>query len=139
MNLPLDASRQIKCLPGFEAFDVCKHMARVRLGGRQAQPRQPGRFAVLLALEKFIQVLPVDPCQGVGQSGVNAPVGAGDRLGADALHHADRWQQNVLAAQPIGQLACQHNTLVGLPGQIVQAMHGSPIMTQSRERLEAIG
>ena len=116
-----------------------KHVARVRLGGRLAQPRQPGRLATLLALEEFVQALPVDGCQGVGQSGVNASVGTGDRLGADALHHADRWQQNAPAAQPVGQLACQHNTLVSLPGQIVQAMHGSSIMAQRRERLEAIG
>ena len=29
----------VKRLPGFEAFDVFKHVARVRLGGRLAQPR----------------------------------------------------------------------------------------------------
>ena len=89
VDQPLDTLRQIQRLPGLEALDVFEHVPRVWLDGRLAQPRQPRqprRLAAFLALEKFVQALPVNGRQGVRQCGVNAPVGAGDRLGADAFN-----------------------------------------------------
>lgn len=56
VHLPLDASRQVERLPGFEVFE---HVPRVRLGGRLAQPGQPGGLAVVAALEQAIEVTPV--------------------------------------------------------------------------------
>jgi hypothetical protein len=32
VNQPLDAGRQVECLPRLEAFDVLQHVARIRLG-----------------------------------------------------------------------------------------------------------
>ncbi|MCY1550324.1 hypothetical protein D9M68_865720 [compost metagenome] len=32
MNQPLDAGRQVECLPRLEAFDVFEHVARIGLG-----------------------------------------------------------------------------------------------------------
>lgn len=40
VNQPLDAGRQIECLPCLEAFDVFQHMPRIWLGRRLAQPSQ---------------------------------------------------------------------------------------------------
>jgi hypothetical protein len=53
VNRPLDAGRQVERLPRLEAFDVFQHVPRVRFDGRLAQPGQPGRFAVVPALEQI--------------------------------------------------------------------------------------
>jgi len=60
VNLSLDACGKVKRLPSLEALDVFKHMPRVRLDGRLAQPCQPRQFAAVLALEKFVQALTVE-------------------------------------------------------------------------------
>ena len=58
MNQPLDACGQIERLPSFEALDVFEHVPRVRLGGRLAQPGQPGGLAVVAALEQVVEPMP---------------------------------------------------------------------------------
>ena len=55
VNRPLDAGRQVERLPRLEAFDVFQHVPRVRFDGRLAQPGQPGRFAVVPALEQIVE------------------------------------------------------------------------------------
>ena len=86
VNQPLDADRQVECLPGFEAFDVFEHVAGVRFGGRLAQPSQPGRLAVVAAFQQVIETMPVSIRQWFGQDFVDAPVGASDGLGTGALN-----------------------------------------------------
>jgi hypothetical protein len=82
VNRPLDAGRQVERLPRLEAFDVFQHVPRVRFDGRLAQPGQPSRLAVVAALEQIVEAMPVHVRQRFGQGFVDAPVGAGDRLGA---------------------------------------------------------
>ena len=74
--------------------------------------------------------------QGFGQRGVDAPRGARDRLGTDPLDDIDRRQQDRLATQVPDQRAGQHDALVGLPRQVVQAVHREPVVPHG-ERPEA--
>ena len=90
VNQPLDAGRQVERLPGLEAFDVFEHVPRVRLDGRLAQPGQPGRLAVVAALEQFVEAMAMRVRQRFGQGFVDTPVGAGDGLGADTLDDIER-------------------------------------------------
>ena len=55
VNQPLDAGRQVERLPGFEAFDVFKHVAGVRFDRRLSQPGQPGRLAVVSAFQQIVE------------------------------------------------------------------------------------
>ena len=64
VHRPLDAGRQVERLPGFEALDVFEYVARVRLDGRLAQPGQPGRLAVVVALEQIVEAVPVGGRRG---------------------------------------------------------------------------
>jgi hypothetical protein len=56
--------------------------------------------------------------QRFGQGIVDAPVGAGDRLGADALDNIQRRQDDVSVPQRFEDAAGQHDALVGLQGQL---------------------
>jgi hypothetical protein len=60
VNQPLDAGRQVERLP-LEAFDVFQHVPRIRFGGRLAQPGQPGRLAVVAALEQIVEAAAMRP------------------------------------------------------------------------------
>jgi hypothetical protein len=59
--------------------------------------------------------------QRFGQGVVDAPVGAGDRFGTDALDNIQRRQDDVLVSQSVEDAAGQHDALVGLQGQSVVA------------------
>jgi hypothetical protein len=117
---PLDAGRQVERLPRLEAFDVFQHVPRIRLDGRLAQPGQPGRLAVVAALEQIVEAAAMRVRQRFGQGIVDAPVGAGDRLGARALDGVERRQNDRLPPQMLDQGAGQHDALVGLHGQLGQ-------------------
>ena len=66
-------------------------------------------------------------------------VGTGDGFGTNALHDIDGWQQNTVAVQGISQGMGQHNALVGLQGQLVQAVDCCPIVVQRGECLQSLG
>jgi hypothetical protein len=74
--------------------------------------------------------------QRLGQGFVDAPVGAGDGLGAGALDGVERGQDDRLPPQMLNQGAGQHDAFVGLHGQLGQRMHGLPVVAHG-ERLEA--
>jgi hypothetical protein len=74
--------------------------------------------------------------QRFGQCFVDAPVGAGDGLGAGALDGVERGQDDRLPPQMLNQGAGQHDAFVGLHGQLGQRMHGLPVVAHG-ERLEA--
>ena len=114
VNQPLDTDRQIERLPGFEALDVLEHVTGVRFDRRLAQPSQPGRFTDLLALEQIVETMPVPARQRLGQGFVDAPVGAGDRLGTDSLDDIQCRQDDVPVSQRIEDAYRQHNALVSL-------------------------
>lgn len=86
MHPPLNACGQVKSLPNFGSFDVFRYMARVRFGGRLAQPSQPSRLAALFALEQLVQPPTANGFQRVAQRGVNAPGGTGNRFGANSIN-----------------------------------------------------
>ena len=69
--------------------------------------------------------------------GLTAPhgciFGTGDGFGTNALHDIDGWQQNTVAVQGISQGMGQHNVLVGLQGQLVQAVDCGRIVAQRGE------
>ena len=141
MDQPLDALRQVQRLPGLEALDVFKHVPRVRLGRRLAQPRQPGSLAALLALEQLVQALAVDGRQGIRQCGVNVPIRAGDRFCAGALDGVYDRQDDALPPEIFDQRTGQHDSLVGLQGQLGQRMHLSFVIAhgeglESEQRLK---
>ena len=64
--------------------------------------------------------------QWFGQGIVDAPVGAGDCFGADALDNIQRRQDDVSVPQRFEDAAGQHNPLVGLQGQLGGGMDGLP-------------
>lgn len=74
--------------------------------------------------------------QRLRQSFVNAPVGAGDRLGTGALDGVDRRQDDRLPSKVLNQGAGQHDAFVGLHGQLGQCVHGLPVVAHG-EGLEA--
>jgi hypothetical protein len=120
VNLPLDAGRQVERLPRLEAFDVFQHVPRVRFDGRLAQPGQPGRLAVVPALEQIVEAAAMRVRQRFGQGFVDAPVGAGDGLGAARSMASSVGRMMPTAAAAI-KAAGQHDALVGLQGQLGQA------------------
>src|SRR5208282_3093242 len=101
MNLPLDACAQVERSQSSETLDMLEHVPGVGFDGRLAQPRQPGRFAAFLALEKIVQTSAVETRERICQSRIDASVGARDRLGADALDDIQRRQQHTLSAQTL--------------------------------------
>ena len=135
MNQPFDASRQVECLPGVQALDVFEHVARVRFGGRLAQPSQPGHLAVAAALEQVIEATAMHVRKRFGQGFVDAPVGAGDGLGADALDDIERRKDDVPVSQRIKNAGGQHDALVRLQGELSRSPHRLPVMRQA-ERLQ---
>ena len=104
VNLPLDAGGQVERLPGFEALDVFEHVPRVRLGGRLAQPGQPGRLAVSLRFSRSSRRLPVRGRQRLGQRCIDTPIGAGNRLGTGALDGIECGQDDRLPPQMLDQV-----------------------------------
>lgn len=74
--------------------------------------------------------------QRFGQGCIDAPVGAGDGLGADALDDTRGRKEYVLAAQTVNQGRGQHDALVSLPCQFIKAVHAGAVMPRC-ERLEA--
>ncbi len=74
--------------------------------------------------------------QRFGQGVVDAPVGAGDRLGARPLDGVEGGQNDRLPPQVLDQGAGQHDALVGLHGQLGQQLDGLPVVAH-REGLEA--
>jgi hypothetical protein len=136
VNQPLDAGRQVERLPSLEALDVFQHVPRVRFGRRLAQPGQPGRLAVVPALEQIVEAAAMRVRQRFGQGFVDAPVGAGDGLGTGALDGVERGQDDRLPPQMLNQGAGQHDAFVGLHGQLGQRVHGLPVVAHG-ERLEA--
>ena len=141
VDQPLNARWQVQRLPGLEALDVFKHVPRVRLGRRLAQPRQPVSLAAFLALEQLVQTLTVDGRQGVRQCGVNVPIRAGDRFCAGALDGVYDRQDDALPPEIFDQRTGQHDSLVGLQGQLGQRMHLSFVIAhgeglESEHRLE---
>ena len=136
VNKPIDAGRQVERLPGFEAFDVFEHVPRVRLGRGLAQPGQPSGLAVVAAFEQIVEAAAMCVRQRFGQGVVDAPVGAGDRFGTDALDNIQRRQDDVLVSQSVEDAAGQHDALVGLQGQVGRGMDSLPIVRQA-ERLHA--
>jgi hypothetical protein len=64
------------------------------------------------------------------------PVGAGDRLGTDALDNIQRRQDDVSVPQVVENTVGQHDALVGLQGQLGRGMDSLPIVRQA-ERLHA--
>jgi hypothetical protein len=74
--------------------------------------------------------------QRLGQGVVDAPVGAGDRLGARPLDGVEGGQNDRLPPQMLDQGAGQHDALVGLHGQLGQRVDGLPVVAHG-ERLEA--
>lgn len=135
---PLDSRRQVERLPGFEALDVFDHVPGVRLGGRLAQPGQPGRLAVVAALEKIVEATAMRVQQRFGQCFVDTPVGAGDCLGADALDDTRRRKEYALTTQAVHQSRGQHDAFVGLPCQFIEAVYAGSIVPRG-ERLVAKG
>ena len=136
VNQALDARRQVERLPRLEAFYVFEHVPRVRLDWRLAQPGQPGCFTVVAALEQVIKATAMRVRQRFGKGIVDAPVGAGDRLGADALDNIQRRQDDVPVAKRVEVAAGQHDALVGLQGQLGRGMNSLPIVRQA-ERFHA--
>lgn len=128
-------------MPSFETFDVFEHVSRVRLRGRLAQPGQPSRLAVV-ALEQVVEAVPVDVRQRIVQGHVDAPVGAGDGLCADAhnsvdsVDSVDSEQDDRMPPQVLDQHLGQHDTLINLQGQIGQHLHHLPVVAHG-EGLEA--
>ena len=74
--------------------------------------------------------------QRFGQGIVDAPVGAGNRLGTNALDNIQRRQDDVSVSQSVEDAAGQHDALVGLQGQVGRGMDSLPIVRQA-ERLHA--
>ena len=72
--------------------------------------------------------------QRFGQGIVDAPVGAGNRLGTNALDNIQRRQDDVSVSQSVEDAAGQHDALVGLQGQVGRGMDSLPIVRQA-ERL----
>lgn len=70
--------------------------------------------------------------QRFGQGVVDAPVGAGDRLGARPLDGVEGRQDDRLSPQVLAQGARQHNALVGLHGQLGQRVDGLPVVTHGK-------
>jgi hypothetical protein len=66
--------------------------------------------------------------QWFGQGVVDAPVGAGDRLGTRPLDGVERGQNDRLPPQVLDQGAGQHDALVGLHRQLGQHLDGLPVM-----------
>ena len=128
VNLPLNAFGQVKRLPGFETLDVFKHVPRVWLDGRLAQPCEPRHFAAVLAFEKFVQALTVAQQQRIGQRRMDAPVGTGDSFSASALDSIHGRQDDGLPPQVFDKGAGQHNPFIGLQGQLGQCMDGLPVV-----------
>ncbi|AFI96167.1 hypothetical protein ABFJ96_3876 [Acinetobacter baumannii] len=128
VNQPLDAGRQIECLPCLEAFDVFQHMPRIWLGRRLAQPSQPGRLAVVPALEQIVEAAAMRVRQWFGQGVVDAPVSTGDRLGTRPLDGVEGGQNDRLPPQVPDQGAGQHDAFVGLHRQLGQHLDGLPVM-----------
>jgi hypothetical protein len=115
---------------------VFQHVPRVRFDGRLAQPGQPGRLAVVPALEQIVEAAAMRVRQRFGQGFVDAPVGAGDRLGTRPLDGVERGQNDRLPPQMLDQGAGQHDALVGLHGQLGQRVDGLPVVAHG-EGLEA--
>ena len=136
-DCPIDADGKVQRPPGLQTFDVLAHVPRVRLDRRLAQPGQPCRLAAVTALEQLVQSLMMLIRQRVGQRGVDAPIGAGDGLGADALDHVGGGQQQALPPQAGDQRGGQHDALVDLPRQLVQAVNGEAIVLRCSEALQA--
>jgi hypothetical protein len=136
MHQALGAWRQVEPLQGPQPLDVFEHVPRVWLGRRLAQPRQPGQFAAVLALEQGVQTRAMRRRQRRGERVVDATGGACDGLGTDALDHVQRRQQHALSAQFFHQGGRQYDPLVGLPGQFIQTVDRRPIVTRRREGLE---
>ena len=136
MHQPLDAGRQVERLPGFQALNVFKHVARIRFGGRLTQPGQPSRLAVVAAFQQIVETMPVSVRQRFGQGFVDATVGSGNRLGAGALDGIERGQNDGLPPQMFDQGISQHDALVGLHGQLGQRVYGLPVVAHG-EGLEA--
>jgi hypothetical protein len=115
---------------------VFEHVAGVRFGGRLPQPGQPGRLAVVAALQQIVEAMPVPVRQRLGQGFIDAPVGASDGLGTGALDGVERGQDDRLPPQMLNQGAGQHDAFVGLHGQLGQRVDGLPVVAHG-ERLEA--
>ncbi len=71
-----------------------------------------------------------------GQGVMDAPVGAGDRLGTDALDNIQRRQDDVSVPQCVEDTAGQYDALVGLQSQLGRDMDGLLVVRQT-ERLHA--
>ena len=65
----------------------------------------------------------MDKQQGIGQRCMDAPIGAGDRLGARALDGIHGRQDDDLSPKVFDKGAGQHNAFIGLQGQLGQCMH----------------
>lgn len=114
-------------------------MPRVRLGRYLPQPGQHRLLATLLALEERLQSLAMVGRQHIRQRRIDPPVGSGDRLGADAVDDFGCRQQHFLLAEPLHQGRCEHDTLVRLPGQIIQALNGAAVVARRGERRKPEG
>ena len=79
--------------------------------------------------------MPVPVRQRLGQGFVDAPVGAGNRLGTGALDGIERGQDDRQTPQMLNQGAGQHDAFVGLHSQLGQRVDGLPVVAHG-ERLE---
>ena len=78
-----------------------QHVARVRFDRRLAQPGQPGRLAVVSAFQQIVEAVAMRVRQWFEKGFVDAPIGACDALGADALDDIQRRQDDVPVAQRV--------------------------------------
>ena len=69
--------------------------------------------------------------QQLGQGFIDAPVGAGDGLGADALDDIQRRQDDVPVAQRVKDAGSQHDALIRLQGQLGRCFDGLAVMGQT--------
>ncbi len=75
---------------------ICREFGLYR---RLAQPSQPGRLAVVPALEQIVEAAAMRVRQWFGQGVVDAPVSTGDRLGTRPLDGVEGGQNDRLPPQ----------------------------------------
>jgi len=101
-----------------------------------AAARPPGRLAIVTSLEQVVVAVSMHTRKQFGQCIVDAPLGAGDRLGTCPLDSVEGGQNDRLPPWMFDQGAGLHDAFVSLPGQLGQQLDGLPLVAH-REGLEA--
>jgi hypothetical protein len=84
--------------------------------------------AVVRAPQQSIETHAVNICERAGQRGVDTPVGARHRFGANVLYIVERRKQHLLPAIFFDQRGGQYDPFISLPGYILKTPNSRAIV-----------